>query len=57
MVGCQECGATFEREQDLEFVDLDVEQNWLSFQSPKRFYVTACADCGAIIGTGVAGAV
>ncbi len=56
MARCPECDATFNGEQDLSFEDIEVESNILSFQSAKRFYVTACNECGAIIGTGVAGA-
>lgn len=56
MAQCPECSATFESEQDLTFEDIDVESNILSFESAKRFYVTACNECGAIVGTGVAGA-
>jgi len=56
MAQCPECSATFESEGDLTFEDIDAAANILSFESAKRFYVTACGQCGAIVGTGVAGA-
>ena len=38
----------------MEFVDLDAKMAGL-FRSSKRFYVVACENCGAAIGSGVAG--
>jgi len=54
MVHCPECDATIEAESDVEFVDLDAKIAGI-FRSSKRFYVVACTDCGAAIGSGVAG--
>lgn len=54
MVHCPECDATLSNPDDVEFVDYDAEIGFL--QASKRFYLTACADCGAAIGSGVAGA-
>jgi predicted nucleic-acid-binding Zn-ribbon protein len=54
MVHCPECDGTIAEESDVEFVDLDSKMAGL-FRSSKRFYVVACSDCGAAIGSGVAG--
>jgi len=54
MVHCPECDGTIAAESDVEFVDLDSKMAGL-FRSSKRFYVVACGDCGAAIGSGVAG--
>ncbi len=56
MGNCPECGASIESGDDVAFQDLGSVSNVLSFESAKRFYVTECADCGVVIGTGVAGA-
>ncbi len=57
MGGCPACGTSIEREHDLVFEEVGSASNFLSFESAKRFYVTACAECGSVVGTGVAGAV
>lgn len=54
MVHCPECDADIAGEEDVEFVDLDAKMAGL-FRSSKRFYVVACNNCGAAIGSGVAG--
>lgn len=56
MGACPECGRSIEREHDLVFEDVGSASNFLSFESAKRFYVSACAGCGSVVGTGVAGA-
>jgi len=59
MVHCPECGTTFEQEDDLEFSDLDSENQSFSLSlssgMAKRFYVLSCGHCDHIIGSGVAG--
>ena len=54
MVHCPECDGEIAEEEDVEFVDLDAKMAGL-FRSSKRFYVVACENCGAAIGSGVAG--
>lgn len=54
MVHCPECEAEISDESDVEFVDLDAKMAGL-FRSSKRFYVVACNNCSAAIGSGVAG--
>jgi len=54
MVQCPECDATFAGENDLTFEDIELDREWLSIKSAKRFYITACNQCGAVIGAGVA---
>ena len=54
MVHCPECDADIAEESDVEFVDMDSKIQGI-FRSAKRFYVVACNDCGAAIGSGVAG--
>jgi predicted nucleic-acid-binding Zn-ribbon protein len=54
MVHCPECQGQIEDESDVEFADLDSKMTGL-FRSSKRFYVVACNNCGAAIGSGVAG--
>ncbi|WP_459192453.1 hypothetical protein [Halosimplex sp. J119] len=54
MVHCPECEAEIVDASDVEFVDMDAKMAGI-FRSAKRFYVAACDDCGAAIGTGVAG--
>lgn len=54
MVHCPECDGEIATEEDVEFVDLDAQMAGL-FRSSKRFYVVACENCGAAIGSGVAG--
>jgi len=56
MPHCPECEATIAQPDDIEFADVDNELNLVSFESPKRFYAAACADCGHTLGAGVAGA-
>ncbi|UPV99736.1 hypothetical protein M0R88_14595 [Halorussus gelatinilyticus] len=55
MVHCPECETTLEEQADVEFLDMDSTTG--IFKTSKRFYLVACADCGAAIGSGVAGAV
>jgi ribosomal protein S27E len=54
MVHCPECDATLNRQEDVEFADMGAETGF--FKASKRFYLVACGDCGAAIGSGVAGA-
>lgn len=54
MVHCTECGEELTEESDVEFLDLDAQIAGL-FRSSKRFYVVGCNNCGAAIGSGVAG--
>ena len=54
MVHCPECEATLDGQSDVEFVDLGAETGF--FRASKRFYVVGCGECGAAIGSGVAGA-
>ena len=54
MVHCPECDGEITEESDVEFLDLDAKMAGL-FRSSKRFYVVACKNCGAAIGSGVAG--
>jgi ribosomal protein S27E len=54
MVHCPECEATLAESEDVEFLDMDTSGGL--FTASKRFYLVACADCGAAIGSGVAGA-
>lgn len=54
MVHCPECEADIADSDDVEFVDMDAKMAGI-FRSSKRFYVAACGDCGAAIGSGVAG--
>jgi len=53
MVHCPECHATLESPEAVEFVDMETDSG--IFEVTKRFYIAACADCGAAIGSGVAG--
>jgi hypothetical protein len=54
MVHCPECEAEITDASDVEFLDMESKMAGL-FKLAKRFYVAACDDCGAAIGTGVAG--
>ncbi|WP_165871999.1 hypothetical protein [Natrarchaeobius halalkaliphilus] len=54
MVHCPECEATLEEKTDVEFVEMDATTGF--FSASKRFYLVACNECGAAIGSGVAGA-
>ena len=54
MAHCPECETTLAEESDVEFVDMGSKSGF--FKASKRFYLVACADCGAAIGSGVAGA-
>jgi predicted nucleic-acid-binding Zn-ribbon protein len=54
MVHCPECEGEIADQEDVEFVDMDAKMAGL-FRSSKRFYVVACNECGAAIGSGVAG--
>ncbi|WP_254767859.1 hypothetical protein [Salinilacihabitans rarus] len=55
MVHCPECESDLVDESDVEFVEMDAAAGGL-FAASKRFYVVACAECGAAVGGGVAGA-
>ena len=54
MVHCPECNATLEQDADVEFADMGAKSGF--FEASKRFYLVACGQCGAAIGSGVAGA-
>ena len=54
MVHCPECEETLSEKTDVEFVEMDATTGF--FKASKRFYLVACAHCGAAIGSGVAGA-
>jgi predicted nucleic-acid-binding Zn-ribbon protein len=54
MVHCPECEEEIADQSDVEFVDMDAQMAGI-FRSAKRFYVVACNNCGAAIGSGVAG--
>lgn len=54
MVHCPECQATIAEPDDVEFVDMEARPGF--FRASRRFYVAACGECGAAIGSGVAGA-
>jgi len=54
MAHCPECDAPFDSPEGVEFVEMDAETNL--FAASKRFYLVACAECGAALGGGVAGA-
>ena len=53
MVHCPECESEILDQSDIDFIDMD--SNVGIFKASKRFYVVACNDCGAAIGSGVAG--
>ena len=50
---CPECETTVDGES-VEFLDVGTESNF--FTASKRFYLAGCTRCGAVIGSGVAGA-
>jgi predicted nucleic-acid-binding Zn-ribbon protein len=54
MVHCPECDHEISEESDVEFLDLDASMAGF-FRTSKRFYVVGCNNCGAAIGSGVAG--
>ncbi|WP_170082538.1 hypothetical protein [Haloarcula rubripromontorii] len=54
MVHCPECDAEMTDREDVEFLDMDSTTGF--FTASKRFYLVACGECGAAIGSGVAGA-
>ncbi|WP_254279858.1 hypothetical protein [Haloarcula marina] len=54
MVHCPECDTGLETADDIEFAEMDATTGFL--EASKRFYVANCADCGATLGSGVAGA-
>ncbi|WP_018256500.1 hypothetical protein [Halomicrobium katesii] len=54
MAHCPECETTLDQQDDVEFVDMDSTTGF--FTASKRFYLVACGECGAAIGSGVAGA-
>ncbi|WP_176393145.1 hypothetical protein [Natronolimnobius baerhuensis] len=54
MVHCPDCGADFTSDSDVDFVEMDASTGF--FAASKRFYLVACTECGAAIGSGVAGA-
>jgi len=54
MVHCPECETEIADQTDVEFVEMAAETNFLA--ASKRFYLVACGNCDAAIGSGVAGA-
>ena len=54
MAHCPECETEMDEQDDVEFVERGVETGFI--KASKRFYLVACGDCGAAIGSGVAGA-
>ncbi|MDS0277823.1 hypothetical protein NDI85_08450 [Halomicroarcula sp. S1AR25-4] len=54
MVHCPDCETALADESDVEFVEMDATTGF--FAASKRFYLVACTECGAAIGSGVAGA-
>lgn len=54
MVHCPECETALTTADDVEFVEMDAKAGFI--RASKRFYTTACAECGATIGSGIAGA-
>lgn len=54
MVHCPECETTIETADDVAFVEVDARLGFV--RASKRFYAAECADCGHVIGNGVAGA-
>jgi predicted nucleic-acid-binding Zn-ribbon protein len=54
MVHCSECETTLSEQSDVEFIEMDSKKG--IFKASKRFYLVACNNCGAAIGSGVAGA-
>lgn len=54
MVHCPDCDQEIAEESDVKFVDLDAKMAGI-FRSSKRFYIVACNNCEAAIGSGVAG--
>ncbi|KTG11514.1 hypothetical protein AUR64_03140 [Haloprofundus marisrubri] len=54
MVHCPECKTTLSDESDIEFIETDAVSGF--FKASKRFYIAECVDCGANLGSGVAGA-
>jgi len=54
MPHCPDCETTLSEGSDLEFVEVDSTVGFLA--ASKRYYVARCANCGATIGSGVAGA-
>lgn len=58
MTDCPECNRRVDSIDDVHFIDIDTEDTGLqlSFKAPKRLYIVACANCGAAVGGGVAGA-
>ena len=54
MVHCPHCDTELDEASDVEFLDLDSTSGF--FKAAKRFYIVGCGECGAAIGSGVAGA-
>jgi len=54
MAHCPECDSVLEQEGDVEFANMGPKSGL--FKASKRFYLVACGECGAAIGSGVAGA-
>jgi len=54
MVHCPHCEADLTEADDVDFLDLDSTNTFLT--AAKRFYIVGCGECGAAIGSGVAGA-
>lgn len=50
---CPECETELREEIDVDFVDMGSKSGF--FKASKRFYLVACTNCGAAIGSGVAG--
>ena len=54
MVHCPECEASLDDPDDIEFVEMDSVTGFV--KASKRFYTANCAECGRMLGSGVAGA-
>lgn len=54
MVHCPECRTSLDTEADIVFEEVDSKLGFV--EASKRFYTASCAECGANIGSGVAGA-
>ncbi|MFC5368729.1 hypothetical protein [Salinirubrum litoreum] len=54
MVHCPDCDSTLSDADDVEFVETDARLGFI--RASKRFYTIECADCGNVLGNGVAAA-
>lgn len=54
MVHCPDCDATLSEQSDVEFVEMGAKTGFI--KASKRFYLVACDNCGAAIGSSVAAA-